>query len=840
MASPGGGPVLYFIPHTHWEGAVFKTRDQYLDMGLPNILRALALLEAHPNFRFTLDQVCYVRPFLERFPEEAARFRQFVREGRLGIVGGTDVMLDVNMPGGESFIRQVLYGKRFFRQKLGVDVTVCWQLDTFGHHAQMPQLLAQAGFRSFWFFRGVPSWETPAEFLWEGIDGTRVPAYWLPHGYALSYGSPATVPEFGRFVDERYHMLDPFSKRDRRVAPGGADVCEPEGHLPVVAAAHNAQPDIAVAVELATPQEYEAAVPIDDTFPVVTGELNPIFQGIYSSRIELKQWTRELESALTTAEKLGVLLGSLGEPVADRDLWGAWEPMLFNQAHDLMSGVMTDHVYEDSVCGYDHSRRLARAEVEDRLGRYCARIGTEGPGIPLVVFNSAGARRTDVAHARVGFGQPGVTGVAVVGPDGKPVPAQILRADRLPDGGMVAAEITFVARDVPALGHSLYRVAPRFDAAPPAGEQQVSGEVVLETDALQVVVDAATGAIDHCVLKATGWDALAAPGNIVVREEDHGDLWEPYQPLDGGSRIAMKDPHPIAPRGKGVYSDEQRAEGAQLVVGPVMLQLTVDHAFGDRGQFRTVVRTYQGVPRVDVHTEILNNDEFVRYRVVFPSSIAEGVATHEIPFGAIERPVGIEFPAQNWMDWSDGEKGLALLNRGLPGNAVIDGALVLSLLRSTQIVAYGFGGGYEPGMTSATGLERGKRLAFDYSLVPHEGDWRQAGVFHHGQALNQPLIARTAAPHTGPLPTRWGWAQVEPRHVVVSALRTAPDGAAVLRLYEASGRATPGVRVRLPEGTTRVERANLLEEATGELPVADGAVTFDLRPFEIATLRVVR
>ncbi|HOS94955.1 MAG TPA: glycoside hydrolase family 38 C-terminal domain-containing protein, partial [Armatimonadota bacterium] len=232
--------------------------------------------------------------------------------------------------------------------------------------------------------------------------------------------------------------------------------------------------------------------------------------------------------------------------------------------------------------------------------------------------------------------------------------------------------------------------------------------------------------------------------------------------------------------------------------------------------------------------------EFVRYRVVFPSSIAEGVATHEIPFGAIERPVGIEFPAQNWMDWSDGEKGLALLNRGLPGNAVIDGALVLSLLRSTQIVAYGFGGGYEPGMTSATGLERGKRLAFDYSLVPHEGDWRQAGVFHHGQALNQPLIARTAAPHTGPLPTRWGWAQVEPRHVVVSALRTAPDGAAVLRLYEASGRATPGVRVRLPEGTTRVERANLLEEATGELPVADGAVTFDLRPFEIATLRVVR
>jgi len=839
MADFGGRPTLYFIPHTHWEGAVFKTREQYLDVGLPNILRALALLEAHPSFRFTLDQVCYVRPFLERFPEEAERFRRFVREGRLGIVGGTDVMLDVNMPGGESFVRQVLYGKRYFRDALGVDVKACWQLDTFGHHAQMPQLLRQAGFGSFWFFRGVPSWETPAEFLWQGIDGSRIPAYWLPHGYALSFGSPAGLPEFSRFVDERYHLLDAFSKLDRRVAPGGADVCEPEGHLPGAAAAHNAQPNVAVAVQLATPQDYEAAVPIDDTFPVVTDELNPIFQGIYSSRIELKQWTRELESTLTAAEKLGVLLASAGDAIADGDLWDAWEPMLFNQAHDLMSGVMTDHVYEDSVCSYDHSRRLARAAVDDRLERYCAKVDTQGEGVAVVVCNSTGGRRTDIAAARVGFGQPGVTGVSVVGPGGQQVPAQVLQADRLADGGIVAAEIAFVARDVPGLGHSLYRVTPRFDPVPPSGPQTVTGEVVLETDALQVVIDAATGAIDHCVLKATGWDALSAPGNIVVREEDHGDLWEPYKPLDGGSRIAMRDPHPIAPRGKGVYSDEQNAPSAQLTTGPVVLELTVEHPFGERGQFRTTVRAYQGMPRVDIHTEILNNDEFVRYRVVFPTSIGEGTAAHEIPFGAIERPAGIEFPAQNWVDWSDGGKGLALLNRGLPGNAVHGGTLVLSLMRSTQIVAYGFGGGYEPGMTSTTGLERGKRLAFDYSLVPHEGDWRQAGVFHQGQALNQPLLARTAAGHEGSLPAQWGWAQVEPANVVVSALKTAPDGAAVLRLYEASGRATPRARVRLPEGTTKVEGANLLEEPLGELPVADGAITLDLGPFEIVTLRVV-
>jgi len=209
--------VFLFIPHTHWEGAVFKTREAYLDMGLPNILRALALLKAHPDYRFVLDQVCYVRPFLERFPEEATAFRQFVKEGRLAIVGGTDVMPDVNMPSGESFVRQVLYGKGYFRQELGVDVTVGWQLDTFGHHPQMPQLLKLGGYKSFWIQRGPADPNTPSEFLWEGIDGTQIPTFWLPQSYALTYGSPAELPAFSEFFQQRFAAIAPYSRGRGRV-----------------------------------------------------------------------------------------------------------------------------------------------------------------------------------------------------------------------------------------------------------------------------------------------------------------------------------------------------------------------------------------------------------------------------------------------------------------------------------------------------------------------------------------------------------------------------------------------------------------------------------------------
>src|SRR5438874_1252255 len=112
-STPSEKPTFWIIPHTHWEGAVFKTRQEYLEMGLPNILTALRLLKEHPNYRFALDQVAYFKPFLERYPEEAAAFRKFVAEGRLQIVCGLNIMPDDNMPSGESFVLQMLYAKGY-------------------------------------------------------------------------------------------------------------------------------------------------------------------------------------------------------------------------------------------------------------------------------------------------------------------------------------------------------------------------------------------------------------------------------------------------------------------------------------------------------------------------------------------------------------------------------------------------------------------------------------------------------------------------------------------------------------------------------------------------------
>src|SRR5206468_6984916 len=123
---------------------------------------------------------------------------------------------------------------------------------------------------------------------------------------------------------------------------------------------------------------------------VVTNDFNPIFQGTYSSRIELKQATRNIERLLLTAEKLAALAAWLGTPADEAMLWRAWEPVLFNQTHDLASGVMTDHVYADTMRNYEFSKRLAEEIIATRWDSIAGQIDTRGEGVPVVVFNPLG------------------------------------------------------------------------------------------------------------------------------------------------------------------------------------------------------------------------------------------------------------------------------------------------------------------------------------------------------------------------------------------------------------------------------------------------------------------
>jgi alpha-mannosidase len=836
---PADKPILYYIPHTHWEGAVFKTREGYLEMGLQNILRALRLLKANPDYKFTLDQVAYFKPFLERYPEEEASFRRFIAEGRLEIVGGMDVMPDDVKPGGELLVRQIQYGKQYCRQKLGVDVTVGWLLDTFGHHPQMPQILKLAGYKSFWFSRGVASEQTPSEFLWQGIDGSAIPAFWLPGSYGLFYGAPREYSQFKQFFQDRYNYLGRYTRASERVGLAGADVSEPEDHVPALLRQFNLDPTAPFTIRCAVPTDFEKVAAKRADLPTLRGDFNPIFQGTYSSRIELKQRARTDESLLLTAEKLEALarcLRNWPEPPGD---WSAWEPVLFNQTHDLASGTMTDTVYEDTVRGYEFAERLAAQKIDTAWDAVTGQIDTQGEGIPIIVFNPLGWPRSDAAEVEVGITETGIKDLGLADSEGNAVPIQFLSTERYGDGGLKQVRIAFLARNVPALGWATYHALPMQTEAKP-GERtgQATNTPVLENEFYRVTVNPATGAINSLFDKTARWEALAAPGNIVARQRDQGDLWELYHGLDGGSHIAMTNQQAAPKPGEALFSGDEAGTNGRILVGPVFSECSVSHPFAN-GSFATRIRLYSGSRRVEIQTELVNNEKWVRYQALFPTTSQGGSNVQEIPFGAVERPAGIEYPAQNWVDYGDGRHGLALLNAGLPGNLVHGGTMMLSLMRSHNLGGYGYGGGYEPGMSSETGFELGQTRTFQYALAPHTGDWRQAALYREGMELVQPLLVRKATPHRGILlPGRWGLLQISRTNVVLTALKpgTSRTPTTVLRVYEANGESANGVKIKFGTPIDSAFEANLLEDAGRPMKFAGNAIQFDLHPFEIKTI----
>lgn len=484
----------------------------------------------------------------------------------------------------------------------------------------MPQILTLAGYKSFWAQRGASRADHPAEFIWEGIDGTRIPAFLLPNTYALFYGSPGSLDQFNAFTQQRWNSLNPHATGPNRVALAGADVTEPDDSLPQMIGQYQKQPKPALNLRFGTPTEYEAAVAKHAPLSVYKGELNPIFQGTFSSRIELKQMHRLLEQRLTLAEKLACLSNMLGTPADSGLIWRGWEPLLFNSAHDLASGVMTNGVYADTLRGFDFSRRIADDAVDTNFNALASRVDTRGDGIAAIVFNSLGWPRTDLAELTVGFSDPGVQQLGALDPAGNAAPLQMISETRYADGGIKTADVAFIARDVPTMGYATYRIVPRAATAPGAAFLTAKPDG-LENEFYRLTLDPKTGAITGLRVKEGDWEVFRAPANVVTRQEDKGDFWSLYRGLNGAQKLFIADKEAVPQTGQAKFSNEFTAgDPPKVAGGPVFAEFNLFHAFDD-GTFATRVRIYAGSRRIDLRTQLVNRQRQVRYQALFPTTI---------------------------------------------------------------------------------------------------------------------------------------------------------------------------------------------------------------------------
>ena len=757
---------------------------------------ALDRLRESDDVLFTASSACFHAWVEENDPPMFAEIARRVAEGRWCIVGGWWIEPDCNLPCGEAFVRQGLYGQRYFLDRFGRLARVGFNPDAFGHAATLPQILKKSGIDFYCFLRPQRhERELPAHlFAWEGPDGSRVVAARIlfeylapgddlePHARRCADELASAPHDLMCFYGVGNHGGGPTVKNLEQIrALDGA------GGLP--------------RLEFSTPDRYfEAVSAATPGLPVVRGELQHHARGCYSAHSGVKRWNRRAENALSAAERMGEVARRLATP-AGEDLSRGWKAVLFNQFHDILAGTSLESAYDDARDLYGESLAIAARAMNHAVQAIAWQIGIDAApgGRPIVVFNPhAWPVTTPVELEYGGLAE----GDLLLDDRGAAIGFQTVRS-----GATVARwrkRLCFIA-ELPPLGWRTYRVVPGANAsapaAPPASELVV-GDLSIENHLVRLEIDPSTGCPRSLFDRRTGVDLLAAAGRAVVLD-DPTDTWS-----HGVSRYD---------REIGAF-EVSRARVTER--GPVKASVRVESRYGD-SLLAQEFTLHAGREVVDVKVRVDWRQRRQALKLRFPTALDRATATWEAPYGFVERPAdGEEQPGQAWLDLSgvtsDGRRaGLSLLNDGKHGFDVAGADLGMTVLRS-PIFAH-----HDPLVPEEDGpyryIDQGPQ-EFRYALLPHAASWREAGTVERAAELNEGPIPLLETYHPGPLGLTGSAIRVDPARVVVTVVKKAEDGNDLV------------IRAVEPFGAPA--------RATIDLLAWDRSITADFAPCEIKTFRV--
>ncbi|MGB0439516.1 MAG: alpha-mannosidase, partial [Paracoccaceae bacterium] len=772
-----------------------------------NVLRLMA---AHDDYVFSHSQPQLYDYTAIDTPELFDDIRTRVREGRWEIMGGMWVEPDVNMPGSESLVRQILLGRQYFTETFGagVETPVLWLPDTFGFPACLPQLMAQAGLR--WFVTNKLNWNQinrmPAStFWWDGIDGSRVMAHVLTTPrevqhlpFPTNYKSDLTAPE----------VLGTWAHATARDATRSLPICYgygdggggPTDDLIRRARAWAEMPG-APRVEMATVRTaLEALEATAGDAPVWAGELYMEgHRGTLTSQGWIKQANRLAEATLSEVETLVVMRWPGGAPADVRaELTRLWRVLCLNQFHDILTGTAVEQVFDD-----------ARADFATIMSG-CASLRSR---CHSVMAGACAANLSPLPSSELVSLKPGLPLAGTKGP----CPEQSI------EGGRLVAVPRREGRSVLPLTHS-------------AQAGQVSAPVTTGQDADGLWMRNA-----HVMVRLTAQGAITAitdlrhdrqilaPGTIgnqLTAFEDRPISWDAWD-IDPFFEDRPTDLHPTS----AIWTE----------TGPLRATLRVVTQWGC-STITQDIRLMHHSARVQFDTEVDWHAQHILLKTAFATQIHSPRATYDIQWGQVERPTHrntprdaaqFEVAAQRWVDLSEPDYGVALLNTGKYGHDVRGGVMRLSLLKSAT----------SPDPTADQG-----RHSFGYALLPHAADRPQVqaearAMIHPTRVSGLDYGGAPLAPEVAPL------VHVNRDHVILETVKPAEDGRGfILRLYEAEGRrGTIEITFGLP--IEHVSQVDLLEQDGSALKVAralDGApdaalgrakVTLSVTPFQIVTLR---
>jgi len=627
LARRGGDPALTVsaIGHAHIDLAWLWPIRETIRKGARTFATALRMMERYPDYVFGASQPQLYQWMKEFYPALYDQVKARVAEGRWEVQGAMWVEPDANIPSGESLVRQILYGKRFFRDEFGVDVTNLWMPDVFGYSGSLPQILRAAGLTTF--MTQKLSWSEVNTFPhhtfhWEGIDGSRVLVHMPPEGTYNSSAAPRAIARAEEnFLDKAVsdHVLALFGIGDGGGGPG-------EEHLERLARERDLQ-GLAPVVQEPSKVFFDRLELGSAKYPVWRGELYlEKHQGTLTTQGRNKRFNRKLEFALRELELSASRAWlSSGTPYPKDALDHIWKEMLLLQFHDILPGSSITRVYDESLPRY--------AALMDEVSELTAAADTAmlGAGNTPLVLNSLSWDRAE---------------------------------------WLKTGEEWRLAQ-VPALGSAA--VSALAPASPESFLAVSASATLLENEALRVTFSE-SGDLISVFDKIAGRETLTPGqiGNTLAVYEDSGDAW------DFASDYAAAPPAHFTMTSAEAFTDGPKAVVKQTrTFGVSTLTQEISLTAGCRRlEFRTQADWQEDNRMLRTAFPIAVNTDVARCEIQF-GSIARPT-TRNTTWEDAKR----EVCGHKWADMSETGYGVALLNDCKYGYSVQDGALALTLLRS--------------------------------------------------------------------------------------------------------------------------------------------------------------
>jgi alpha-mannosidase len=854
--------TIYLVPHTHYDAIWAFTKEDYFYINMMLILKGVAELVEKADYKFLIEQTFLLEEMEKRYPVLFSKIAKYIKEGKIEIADGEYLMADTMLPKGETLIREIMVGKRYTKEKFGVDVPVMWQADSFGLNAQLPQIYKKSGYKYVAFRRGA-SERKPSEFIWKGLDGTRILAHWMPLGYRAGLDL--------KKLKESYEKLKEVAATSHILMPSGSGVTMPQPKTPEFVKAWNENNGEVAEMTIATPSEFFEALEkeIEEQKlelevrkgEMYSGKYSEVFPNCSSSRMWIKQGLSDYENWLLCCERWGTISFLLNSYHPSDELSDGWRKILYIAFHDVVPGTGMDEGYEEVRQYLDFLRKTPTLGL--RIYTMIVEEESESGGVEgdIIVFNSLSWEVMNWVEIDLNFEKGEVIAIKGLKSGGEEIEVEVLKFARYEDDSLRYARIGFVPT-VPAMGYKVYKILER---EPKRYRYDMNFIIVrgntIENRFFGVEVDPATGLIDVTQDKRR----KLCTANELVLEEETGDLYYHRQHLD----IPLK-----TETGEGVKYGSFRVENFQMNTNKSSLRrvITVEtNYFSLRWPYRLTeemgpllwrhnflectkkIIVYKDIPRIDFITYIVDKHPRSRLRVRFSTDMNSLTYACGSQFGVVSRPTDqldykpeeewVEkpcgtFPSLRWLDYSDGRKGLTVMHKGIPGNEVRGGDVYLTLLRSVLMLSSDGKTGPAIPVPSAQELEK---YVFRYSLYPHEGDWREASSYKHALEFNTDLDALQISKGIK-LPLKRSFLKIEPENVVLSALKRAEDGdGVIMRFYETKGEETDA-KITLFREPKVVKVVNMLEEeeegVNKELKKEGERIELTLKPFEIVTLKI--